>query len=309
MARILVTGGVGFLGSHLCDRLIETEHEVICVDNLVTGSKDNVAHLLDHPKFDFILHDVIEPLRLEIDTIYHLACPASPPQYQRNPVRTVKANVIGTMNMLGLARRTKARILLASTSEVYGDPAVHPQSEDYFGNVNTLGPRACYDEGKRIAETLMMEYHRQHGVDVRIARIFNTYGPRMARDDGRVVSNFICNALAGKPLELYGDGQQSRSFCYVDDMLDGLIALMNYEGELRFAPFNLGNPVEHSIKELAELACKLADSESEVVLKPSLEDDPTKRCPNITRASDEIGFDPKIELEEGLMKTIEFFQG
>lgn len=308
MDRILVTGGAGFLGSHLCDRLIAAGREVICVDNLVTGSKDNIAHLLPNPKFDFILHDIIEPIRLEVDAIYHLACPASPPQYQRNPVRTVKANVIGTMNMLGLARRTKARILLASTSEVYGDPNVHPQPESYLGNVNTLGPRACYDEGKRIAETLMMEYHRQHGVDVRIARIFNTYGPRMARDDGRVVSNFICHALAGRALELYGEGDQSRSFCYVDDLLDGLISLMNYDGELKYAPFNLGNPIEYSIKELAEIICKLASNECKLVQRASLEDDPSRRCPDIARAKNELDFDPQVDLEEGLTRTIEFFR-
>ncbi|MDC1143041.1 SDR family oxidoreductase [Planctomycetota bacterium] len=307
MTRILVTGGAGFLGSHLCDRLLADDHEVVCVDNLITGSKDNISHLLPNPKFDFVLHDVIEPLRLETDVIYHLACPASPPQYQRNPVRTVKANVIGTMNMLGLARRTNARILLASTSEVYGDPTEHPQTEGYFGNVNTLGPRACYDEGKRIAETLMMEYHRQHGVNVRIARIFNTYGPRMARDDGRVVSNFICRALAGDPLELYGHGDQSRSFCYVDDLLDGVVALMNYEDELRFAPFNLGNPKEHTIKELADLTRQLTKSQSTITHKPALEDDPAKRCPDISRAVSELGFSPDVTLEAGLKRTIDFF--
>ena len=310
MARVLVTGGAGFLGSHLCDRLLEAGHEVVCVDNLLTGSRDNIAHNLEGSKpFEFILHDLIEPIRVEADFIYHLACPASPVQYRSNPVRTVKANVLGTMNMLGLARRTGARILLASTSEVYGDPLVHPQPESYLGNVNTLGPRACYDEGKRIAETLMMEYHREHKVDVRIARIFNTYGPRMAHDDGRVVSNFIVNALNGEPLELYSGGSQSRSFCYVDDLIGGLIALMNYEGALRHTPFNLGNPRELTVKELAELVLKTTESLSPLRVAPAQQDDPSRRCPVIERAKSELGFEVQTPIEAGLAKTVAYFRG
>ncbi len=306
--RVLVTGGAGFLGSHLCEAVLHAGHEVICVDNLSTGRKANVEPLLREPRFTFVMHDVIEPIRLEAERIYHLACPASPVAYRANPVRTVKTNVLGTMNMLGLARRTGARILLASTSEVYGNPDKHPQREDYLGNVNQLGPRACYDEGKRVAETLMMDYHRQHGVDVRIARIFNTYGPRMQPDDGRVVSNFILNALRNAPLELWGGGHQSRSFCYVDDLIPGLLALMEYTGELRHQPFNLGNPQELTVAQLAQRVLTATGGKAGIVSKPGQQDDPERRCPDIARARRELGFEPKTELEAGLRHTIAWFR-
>ena len=303
---ILVTGGAGFLGSHLCERLLGAGHRVLCLDNLSTGSRENIDALKGD--FEFIEHDLIHPIRLDADQVYHLACPASPVHYQSNPVRTVKTNVLGTMNMLGLARRTGARILLASTSEVYGDPIKHPQREDYLGNVNQLGPRACYDEGKRIAETLMVEYRREHAIDTRIARIFNTYGPRMAFDDGRVISNFVLNALRGEPLQLYGGGRQSRSFCYVDDMVSGLIALMEYEGGLKHDPFNLGNPHELSIRELAETVLTLTASQSSIADAPAQQDDPARRCPDITRAKTELGFAVTTHLKPGLQATIDDFR-
>jgi UDP-glucuronate decarboxylase len=302
----LVTGGAGFLGSHLCERLLAAGQRVICLDNLSTGSRANVEQLKG--KFEFVEHDLINPIKLDAEFVYHLACPASPVHYQSNPVRTIKTNVLGTINMLGLARRCGARILLASTSEVYGDPIKHPQREDYLGNVNQLGPRACYDEGKRVAETLFMEYHREHAIDTRIARIFNTYGPRMAPDDGRVVSNFILAALRGEPLQLYGGGKQSRSFCHVDDLVGGLMALMNYEGKLKHEPFNLGNPHEVTIRELAETIIRLTGSKSTIQDSPALQDDPARRCPDIGRARAELGFDLKVRLEDGLRRTIDWFR-
>ncbi|MCA8914107.1 MAG: SDR family oxidoreductase [Planctomycetes bacterium] len=306
MTTVLVTGGAGFLGSHLCERLLGAGHRVLCLDNLSTGSRANIDGLKGD--FEFIEHDLINPIKLDAEQVYHLACPASPVHYQSNPVRTVKTNVLGTMNMLGLARRTGARILLASTSEVYGDPKVTPQREDYLGNVNQLGPRACYDEGKRIAETLMVEYRREHKIDTRIARIFNTYGPRMAFDDGRVVSNFVLNALRGEPLQLYGGGKQSRSFCYVDDMVTGLIALMEYQGALCHEPCNLGNPHELSIRELAETIIRLTGSKSPIADGPAQQDDPARRCPDIGRAKTELGFAASTDLETGLKATIEDFR-
>ncbi len=308
MLRILVTGGAGFIGSHLCDRLVKLGHDVICLDNFFTGSKANVAHLLDRrDRFELIRHDIVEPILLEVDRIFHLACPASPVHYQYNPVKTLKTNVVGTLNMLGLAKRVKARILLASTSEVYGDPTEHPQREDYRGNVNQLGPRACYDEGKRVAETLMMDYHRQHRTDIRLPRIFNTYGPRMNVDDGRVVSNFIVQALRGQDLTIFGDGQQTRSFCYVSDLVEGLIALMDYEGEGRHEPHNLGNPGEITMQELAQTVCELTGRKLSTVPRPLPQDDPGRRCPDISRARKHLGFAPRIGLREGLKLTIEDF--
>jgi UDP-glucuronate decarboxylase len=306
--RIIVTGGAGFLGSHLCRRLLGDGHDVICVDDFSTGSRDNITDLQNNPAFELIEHDLITPLFADAERVFHFACPASPVAYQRNPVRTVKTNVLGTMHMLGLAKRTGARILLAGTSEVYGNPTQHPQTEDYLGNVNQLGPRACYDEGKRVAETLLMDYHREHNVDVRLARIFNTYGPAMALDDGRVVSNFIRNALTGRALELYGGGTQSRSFCYVSDLIEGVVRLMDYEGELRFKPFNLGNPNEVTVKELAHEVLALTSSTSELIDHPLPQDDPTRRCPDITRARAELGFEPAVNLHEGLKKTIADFR-
>ncbi len=304
--RVLVTGGTGFIGSHLCERLLERGHEVLCLDNFFTGRKKNVLHLLGDPMFEIIRHDIVNPIFLEADAVYNLACPASPVHYQHNAIKTVKTNVVGTLNMLGLAKRVGARILQASTSEVYGDPAVHPQREDYWGNVNPIGPRSCYDEGKRVAETLMMDYHRQNGVDVRIARIFNTYGPRMLPDDGRVVSNFIVQALRGEPLTVYGDGSQTRSFCYVDDMVEGLIAFMEQEEEI--GPLNLGNPEETSMLELARLVIELSGSRSEIVFRPLPQDDPRRRRPDITKARRLIGWEPRTPLEEGLARTIEYFR-
>jgi len=303
---ILVTGGAGFLGSHLCDRLLEQGDEVICADNFYTGRKDNIAHLLDHPKFELIRHDVNFPLYIEVDQIYNLACPASPVHYQFDPVQTTKTNVHGAINLLGLAKRTRARILQASTSEVYGDPDQHPQPEAYWGMVNPIGPRSCYDEGKRCAETLFFDYHRQYGVDIRVARIFNTYGPRMHPDDGRVVSNFIIQALQGKDITIYGNGLQSRSFCYVDDLIDGLIRFMNCEGIT--GPINLGNSGEYSMLELAERIISLTESASELRFYPLPEDDPRQRCPDISLAVEHLGWAPTCELEKGLHHTIDYFR-
>jgi UDP-glucuronate decarboxylase len=306
MKRILITGGAGFLGSHLCDRLIGEGADVVCIDNFFSGSKDNIRHLFNHPYFELIRHDVIHPLFVEVDRIYHLACPASPIHYQHNSIKTVKTNVMGTINQLGLAKRIKARILLASTSEVYGDAKVHPQQESYWGNVNPIGIRSCYDEGKRVAETLMMEYHRQNKVDAKIVRIFNTYGPRMAVDDGRVVSNFIVQALKGEPLTLYGDGSQTRSFCYVTDLIEALRLMMDTDDFL--GPVNLGNPTEFTILELAEKIIRLSGSRSAIVRKPLPQDDPVRRCPDISLAKSKLGWEPKVGLEEGLTKTIAYFQ-
>jgi UDP-glucuronate decarboxylase len=307
LVQILVTGGAGFIGSHLCERLIEAGEEVICLDNFFTGCRENIKHLLDFNRFELVRHDVVEPIRLEVDQIYNLACPASPVHYQFNPVKTVEANVVGTLNALRLAHQIGARILQASTSEVYGDPTVHPQPEAYRGHVNAIGPRACYDEGKRVAETLMMDYHRQDGVDVRIARIFNTYGPRMDEADGRVVSNFIVQVLRGEPLTLYGTGEQTRSFCYVDDLVDGLIRLMNTDGV--HEPVNLGNPHEFTIRELAQRIAELCGVPCSVGYCPLPEDDPTQRCPDITRAKALLNWVPKVELREGLQRTIADFRG
>ena len=303
--RILVTGGAGFIGSHLCDRLIADEHEVICLDNFFTGRRENILFLLENHRFELFRHDVIEPVLLEVDQIYNLACPASPIHYQYNPVKTVKTNVMGTLNMLGLAKRVRARILQASTSEVYGDPLEHPQQEEYWGNVNPIGLRSCYDEGKRVAETLMMDYHRQNGVDTRIARIFNTYGPRMVENDGRVVSNFIVQALSNEPLTIYGDGKQTRSFCYVDDLVDGLVRLMNAED--LHEPVNLGNPVEFTIESLAVEVARLCRSSANVKREPLPVDDPRQRKPDITRANELLGWQPTITLTKGLERTIADF--
>jgi UDP-glucuronate decarboxylase len=305
--RILVTGGAGFIGSHLCERLLAEGHDVLCLDNFFTGRRANIINLLDNHHFELIRHDVIEPILLEVDQIYNLACPASPIHYQYNPVKTVKTSVMGMINMLGLAKRVHARILQASTSEVYGDPLVHPQPEAYWGNVNPIGLRSCYDEGKRIAETLMMDYHRQNQVDTRIARIFNTYGPRMLEDDGRVVSNFIVQALRGEALTLYGAGDQTRSFCYVDDLVEALIRLMNVAGV--HDPVNLGNPGEFTIKELAEQVVQICDSRSGVEYLPLPQDDPKQRKPDISRAQGLLGWSPTIHLAEGLAKTVAYFAG
>ncbi len=304
--RVLVTGGSGFLGSHLCDRLLERGDEVICVDNFFTGSRQTVAHLLDHPRFELIRHDVTFPLYLEIDEIYNLACPASPIHYQHDPVQTTKTSVHGAINMLGLAKRVGARIFQASTSEVYGDPSVHPQKEDYWGHVNPIGSRSCYDEGKRCAETLFFDYHRQHNLRIKVARIFNTYGPRMHPNDGRVVSNFIVQALRGDPITVYGDGSQSRSFCYVDDLIAGFLALMSSEDSL-VGPVNLGNPVEFTILELAEQVIDLTNSKSRLERKPLPSDDPRQRQPDITQAKEKLGWEPTVPLSEGLQKTIPYF--
>ncbi len=303
--RILVTGGAGFIGSHLCDRLIADGHEVICLDNFFTGRRENILRLLDNHRFELLRHDVIEPILLEVDQIYNLACPASPIHYQFNPVKTVKTNVMGTLNMLGLAKRVHARILQASTSEVYGDPLEHPQTEKYWGNVNPIGIRSCYDEGKRVAETLMMDYHRQNHVDTRIARIFNTYGPRMLENDGRVVSNFIVQALRGESITVYGDGKQTRAFCYVDDLVDGLVRLMN-AAEL-FDPVNLGNPGEFTINQLAEEVKTLCEANVKIKREPLPSDDPRQRKPNINRARKLLGWKPRIALREGLTRTITDF--
>ena len=307
MQRVLVTGGAGFLGSHLCDKLIATGYEVLCVDNLFTGSKENIRHLLAHPHFEFMRHDIMEPLFVEVDQIYNLACPASPPHYQFDPIKTAKTCFLGALNMLGLAKRCKARILQASTSEVYGDPAVHPQPETYRGNVNPIGIRSCYDEGKRIAETLFFDFHRQHNVDIRVVRIFNTYGPRMNPEDGRVVSNFIMQALHNADITIYGDGRQTRSFCYVDDLIDGMYRMMNTEGVT--GPVNLGNPGEFTILELAEKVIAKTKSKSKITFKPLPADDPTQRKPDITLAKEKLGWEPTVALDDGLEKTIAYFRG
>ena len=306
--RVLVTGGAGFLGSHLCDRLLKDGHEVLCVDNGFTGSKSNVAHLLGNPRFEFLRHDVTFPLFLEVDAIYNLACPASPIHYQKDPVQTTKTSVMGMINMLGLAKRLKIPILQASTSEVYGDPVVHPQPESYWGNVNPIGPRACYDEGKRCAETLCFDYHRQHKLDVKVVRIFNTYGPRMHSNDGRVVSNFIVQALRGEPITLYGDGTQTRSFCFVDDLIEGFIRMMATERGFP-GPVNLGNPNEFTMLELAERVLMLTGSKSKLTHEPLPQDDPKQRQPNISLAREKLNWAPRIELEEGLKKTVDWFRG
>jgi len=305
--RVMVTGGAGFLGSHLCERLLADGCDVLCVDNYYTGTKDNIATILPHAFFESLRHDITFPLYVEVDEIYNLACPASPVHYQFDPVQTAKTSVHGSINMLGLAKRTRARILQASTSEVYGDPEVHPQTEGYLGNVNPIGPRSCYDESKRCAETLFFDYHRQHGVPIRVARIFNTYGPRMHPNDGRVVSNFIVQALAGEPITIYGDGQQSRSFCFVDDLIDGLVRLMDAPDEIT-GPVNLGNPQETTILELAERIIELAGSRSEIVFEPLPQDDPRRRRPDIALATSTLGWVPRVRLEDGLSRTIAYFE-
>jgi UDP-glucuronate decarboxylase len=306
MTTVLVTGGAGFLGSHLCDRLIERGDEVICVDNFFTGSKENVRHLLGHPRFELIRHDIVHPLFVEADRIFNLACPASPEAYQYNPIKTIKTSTVGMVNIMGLAKRCGARVLHASTSEVYGDPLVHPQTEDYWGHVNPIGPRSCYDEGKRIAESLMVNYHQEHGTEIRIIRIFNTYGPRMAPDDGRVVSNFIMQALKGEDLTVYGDGLQTRSFCYCDDLIAGMMKLMDQDEHT--GPINIGNPVENTMLELAEAVIKVTGSRSKVIHMPLPKDDPKKRCPDITRARTQLGWEPKVSLAEGLKSTMEWYK-
>jgi len=306
--RILVTGGAGFLGSHLCERLIAQGHDVLCVDNFYTGRKRNIAHLLEHPSFELLRHDVTFPLYVEVDEIYNLACPASPIHYQNDPVQTTKTSVHGAINMLGLAKRVKAKIFQASTSEVYGDPQVHPQVEEYWGHVNPIGIRSCYDEGKRCAETLFMDYRRQHRLRVKVARIFNTYGPRMHPNDGRVVSNFIMQALAGEPVTIYGDGTQTRSFCYVDDLIDGVDRLMSSPDDV-CGPVNLGNPVESTMLELAEKIVALTGSSSPIVFRPLPGDDPARRCPDITLARSLLGWEPKVGIDEGLARTVEYFRG
>jgi len=305
--RILVTGGAGFIGSHLCERLLDSGNEVICLDNFFTGSKNNIEHLLHLPYFELIRHDITMPVYIEADEIYHLACPASPVHYQYNPIKTIKTSVMGTINMLGLAKRTRARILLASTSEVYGDPAVHPQQEDYWGNVNPIGIRSCYDEGKRCAETLCMDYNRQNSVRVKIVRIFNTYGPRMNADDGRVVSNFIVQAVRGKNITVYGDGSQTRSFQYIDDLIEGLTRMMDTEDSIT-GPVNMGNPAEFTILELAKKVISLTQSVSKLEFRPLPKDDPSRRCPDITLAKKYLNnWEPLVQLDEGLKKTIEYF--
>jgi UDP-glucuronate decarboxylase len=305
--RILITGGAGFLGSHLCERLLAQGNEVICLDNFFTGRKENIIHLLDNKNFELVRHDVTEPILLEVDQIYNMACPASPVHYQYNPVKTVKTSVMGAINMLGLAKRVKARILQASTSEVYGDPLVHPQTEDYYGNVNCIGNRSCYDEGKRVAETLFMDYHRQNKVDTRIVRIFNTYGPRMLENDGRVVSNFIVQALRGDELTVYGSGEQTRSFCYVDDLVEGIIRLMNAEAKDIHLPVNIGNPGEFTMNELAEEVAKTVGNKIKIKHLPLPQDDPKQRQPNIERAKNLLNWQPTVPLAEGLKKTVAYF--
>ncbi len=307
MKRILITGGAGFLGSHLCDRLIKDGHDVLCVDNFFTGSKTNIAHLVGNPYFELMRHDVTFPLYVEVDEIYNLACPASPVHYQFDPVQTTKTSVHGAINMLGLAKRVKARIFQASTSEVYGDPVMHPQQESYWGNVNPIGPRSCYDEGKRCAETLFFDYYRQHNLSIKVARIFNTYGPRMHPNDGRVVSNFIVQALRGEDITIYGDGQQTRSFCYVDDMIEGFIRLMGSDESLT-GPVNLGNPGEYTMLELAETVLRIAKSNSKLVHKPLPQDDPRQRQPDITLAQGTLGWAPRVHLEDGLKETVDYFR-
>ena len=305
--KVLVTGGAGFLGSHLCERLINQENDVICVDNLYTGTKKNIEHLLNRPNFEFIRHDVTFPLYLEVDEIYNLACPASPIHYQHDPVQTIKTSVHGAINMLGLAKRLNAKILQASTSEIYGDPEVHPQNESYWGKVNPIGIRSCYDEGKRCAETLFFDYHRQYGLNIKVARIFNTYGPQMHPNDGRVVSNFIVQALKNEKITIYGDGNQTRSFCYVDDLIDGFLLMMNTSNSLS-GPINLGNPVEFTINQLANKVVKLACSQSEISYLPLPKDDPKQRKPDINLAETKLSWSPKVDLENGLLKTIEYFK-
>ena len=302
----LITGGAGFIGSHLCERLLDRGEEVLCLDNFYTGTKDNIRHLLARPNFELVRHDIWLPIYVEVQRIFNLACPASPVHYQTDPVSTTKTAVLGAINMLGLAKRRRARILQASTSEVYGDPQVHPQREDYWGYVNPIGPRACYDEGKRCAETLFFDYHRQNGVDIRVVRIFNTYGPRMHPRDGRVVSNFIVRALTGEPIAIYGDGSQTRSFCYVDDLVDGLVAMMDQEREV--GPLNLGNPTEFTIRELADTVLRLTDSRSEITFRPLPPDDPVRRQPDIRRARASLEWEPKVALEDGLKETIRYFR-
>jgi UDP-glucuronate decarboxylase len=306
MATIAVTGGAGFLGSHLCERLLQRGDEVLCVDNFFSGRKANIAHLADHPRFEFMRHDIVHPIYLEADQIYNLACPASPVAYQYNPIKTIKTSTVGMVNVLGLAKRCRARVLHTSTSEVYGDPTVHPQREDYWGNVNPLGPRSCYDEGKRVAESLCMNYHLAHGLEVRIVRIFNTYGPRMDPNDGRVVSNFIMQALRGEPLTIYGEGSQTRSFCYVDDLVEGLIRMMDQNAEL--GPVNLGNPVENTMIELARAVLEVTGSNSPLTYVPLPQDDPRQRCPDITRARQWLGWEPRVDLKSGLARTTEFYR-
>ena len=306
MKRTLVTGGAGFLGSFLCEKLLDQGHEVIALDNFYTGSRKNISHLLDHPSFELIRHDIVEPILLEVDWIFNMACPASPIHYQYNPVKTVKTNVMGAINMLGLAKRVRARILQASTSEVYGDPEIHPQQESYWGSVNPIGLRSCYDEGKRVAETLMMDYHRQNQVDIKLVRIFNTYGPRMHINDGRVVSNFIVAALKEEPLEIFGDGEQTRSFCYVSDLIDVILKMMNKDDFI--GPVNIGNPGEFTIRELAEKILKLTGSRSKIQVRQERSDDPVRRRPDISLAREKLGWEPSVDLEEGLGKTIEYFE-
>jgi len=308
MKKILVTGGAGFLGSHLCDRLVKEGHHVLCVDNYFTGSKKNIEHLLDNKNFEVMRQDVCFPLYVEVDEIYNLACPASPYYYQWDPIQTMKTSIIGSYNLLGLAKRTGAKILQASTSEVYGDPKVHPQHEEYWGNVNPIGIRSCYDEGKRAAETLFMDYYRVHEVTAKIVRIFNTYGPRMAENDGRVVSNFIVQALKGKDITIYGDGMQTRSFCYVDDLLDGMMAMMNHSDDMYIGPVNLGNPGEFTMWELAHKVIELTESKSQILQQPLPQDDPKQRRPDITEAKSMLNWEPKINLEQGLIKTIDYFR-
>ena len=306
MSTILVTGGAGFLGSHLCERLIERGDDVLCLDNLFTGRKKNIAHLWKHPRFEFIRHDIVHPIYVEADQIYNLACPASPEAYQYNPIKTIKTSTVGVVNVLGLAKRCKARILHTSTSEVYGDPEVHPQTEDYWGHVNPLGIRSCYDEGKRVAESLCMNYHHSHGLEVRIIRIFNTYGPRMDPNDGRVISNFITQAVAGEPITIYGDGTQTRSFCYVDDLIEGMIRMMDQDDET--GPVNLGNPVENTMLELAQAVLKVTNSHSKIVHQDLPADDPKKRCPDISKAKSLLGWEPKVPLEKGLERVLAYYQ-
>lgn len=306
MNSVLVTGGAGFLGSHLCDRLIEQGKNVICVDNFFTGNKRNIAHLIGHPRFEVIRHDIVHPIYLEVNEIYNLACPASPVAYQYNPIKTIKTSTVGMVNVLGLAKRCRAKVLHASTSEVYGDPTVHPQVEEYWGNVNPLGPRSCYDEGKRIAESLCVNYHHAHKVPIRLVRIFNTYGPRMDPNDGRVISNFINQALRGEPITIYGDGQQTRSFCYVDDLISGFLKMM--EQEETTGPVNLGNPVENTMLELAEAVLEHVDSSSKLIHEPLPQDDPKQRCPDITKAKSFLKWEPQVSLKEGLGKTVEYYR-
>lgn len=306
--KILVTGGAGFIGSHLCRRLLGEGHDVVCADNLFTGSKDNIVELMSNPYFEFVRHDITMPLYLEVDQIYNLACPASPIHYQFDAIKTIKTCFMGSLNMLGMAKKTSARILQASTSEVYGDPTMHPQNETYNGCVNPIGPRACYDEGKRAAETLFFDYHRMHNVDIRVIRIFNTYGPNMTQNDGRVVSNFIVQALRNEDITIYGDGSQTRSFCFVSDLVDGMIRFMKYEGENCHLPVNIGNPQEITIAELAERIIRLSGSSSRLVFRPLPADDPVRRCPDISRMKESTGWSPLVDLEDGLMETIEYFR-